>query len=89
VWDCSGTPSVNLTAPSTSNCGACPSQYDGILIYQDPNDKNANTMGGTTTYSLNGLVVLWGLNMKGTDTLSLQGIAGFGTSPLKNATLVE
>ena len=45
AWSCSGTPSVDLTAPSASNCASCSSQYYGILIYQDPNDQNADTMG--------------------------------------------
>jgi Putative Flp pilus-assembly TadE/G-like len=91
VWDCSGTPNVDLTAPTASNCPACPSQYDGVLIYQDPNDQNTDTMGGTNTYSLNGLVVIWGLSMNGTDTLSLQGTAGLppGEGPAAVATLVE
>jgi hypothetical protein len=83
-WQCSGTPSVNLTAPSA------PSPYAGILIYQDPSDHASNTVTGTSnTGGYGGLVVLWGLTMKGTDTLTLGGTAGFGTSVIKNAVLVE
>lgn len=35
-----GNVTVNLTAPSASNCPSCPTQYDGVLFYQDPTDTN-------------------------------------------------
>jgi putative Flp pilus-assembly TadE/G-like protein len=39
-------PDINLTAPSAINCPACPAEYDGILMYQDPNDTSSPTIGG-------------------------------------------
>jgi hypothetical protein len=45
-WNCTGTGVMHLTAPSPSNCAACASQYDGILMYQDPNDTNGPSLGG-------------------------------------------
>jgi Flp pilus assembly protein TadG len=38
--NCAGSAQINLTAPTAANCPACPSQYDSILMYQDPNDTN-------------------------------------------------
>lgn len=38
--NCQGTNSINLTAPSADNCPSCPTQYYGILMYQDPNDTD-------------------------------------------------
>jgi hypothetical protein len=55
-----GTPTVNLTAPTASNCAACPSQYDGILMYQDPADPNVGphpngpNIGGNAGSTYNG-----------------------------------
>jgi hypothetical protein len=49
-----GTPTVNLTAPSPTNCAACPAQYDGILMYQDPADTSGPTIGGNTGSSYDG-----------------------------------
>jgi hypothetical protein len=94
TFDCAGNSSVTLTAPSASNCPACPSQYDGILIYQNPtNDQNADTLSGGGNSNPDegyyGLVVLWGLTLNGNDSLLLHGTAGFGAGPLKNAILVE
>jgi Flp pilus assembly protein TadG len=39
-------PDINLTAPDSTNCPSCASEYDGILMYQDPNDTNAPSLGG-------------------------------------------
>jgi hypothetical protein len=46
TWSCTGTGVMNLTAPSPSNCPVCASQYDGILMYQDPGDTNGPSLGG-------------------------------------------
>jgi Putative Flp pilus-assembly TadE/G-like len=94
TFDCSGDSSVGLTAPTSSNCPACPSQFDGILMYQDPKtDQNADTLSGgghsNPDEGYNGLVVIWGLTMNGNDRAILGGTAGFGTSVIKNAILVE
>jgi hypothetical protein len=56
TWDCSGNDTINFTAPSPSNCASCPSQYDGILIYQDPNDTNGPTLGGNTGSTYTGVL---------------------------------
>jgi Flp pilus assembly protein TadG len=94
TFDCSGNSSVSLTAPSSANCPSCPSQFDGILMYQDPKtDQNADTLpGGGNSIpdeGYNGLVVLWGLTVKGNDEVTLGGFAGLGSSGYQNATLVE
>lgn len=94
TFDCSGTPSITLTAPTASNCPSCPSQYDGVLIYQDPKtDKNLDTLSGggnsNPDQGYYGLVVIWGLTMNGNDSLSLHGTSSFGTAVVKNAILVE
>ena len=47
-------PDINLTAPSASNCAACPSEYYGISFYQDPNDTNAPSLGGDNSSHFNG-----------------------------------
>ncbi len=53
TFNCGGTASVSLTAPSATNCPACPSQFDGILMYQDPaTDQNSKA----TTYREAGMV---------------------------------
>ena len=49
-------PDLQLTAPSPTNCAACPSQYDGILFYQDPNDTNPPSLGGDNNTTLNGVL---------------------------------
>jgi hypothetical protein len=60
--DMTGTPTINLTAPNSANCSACPSDYYGILMYQDPNDTNVGpapngpTLGGDTGSSFNGVL---------------------------------
>ena len=94
TWTCSGNTSVTLTAPSASNCPACPSQDYGILMYQDPtNDQNADTLSGggnsTPDEGYNGLVVIWGLTMNGNDLLTLGGVSGYGMTAIKDAVLVE
>lgn len=33
-----------LVAPSSSNCSMCPSQYDGILLWEDPNDTSTGNL---------------------------------------------
>lgn len=54
--NCEGNDTIDLTAPSPTNCSSCPSEYDGILMYQDPNDTNTNgpELGGNTGSSYNG-----------------------------------
>jgi hypothetical protein len=60
--DMTGTPTINLTAPNAANCPACPSEYTGILMYQDPNDTNVGPspngprLGGDTGSSFNGVL---------------------------------
>ena len=49
-------PDLQLTAPSASTCPSCPSQYDGILFYQDPTDTNAPSLGGDNNTTLNGVL---------------------------------
>ncbi len=56
TWNCQGNDNINLTAPTASNCPACAAQYDGILIYQDPADTNAASLGGNTGSSYNGVL---------------------------------
>jgi len=46
TFNCAGTGNVNLVGPSPSNCPSCPSEYDGMVMYQDPNDTNGPTLGG-------------------------------------------
>lgn len=48
--NCEGNDTIELTAPSPTNCPSCPSEYDGILMYQDPNDTNTQgpELGGNT-----------------------------------------
>jgi len=97
VFNCSGTASVSLTGPSATNCPSCPSQVDGILMYQDPTtDQNPNNIlagGGNAVpdEGYNGLVVLWGLAMTGNDLAIFGGASGLGTAGYQsaNATLVE
>jgi hypothetical protein len=49
-------PDINLTAPTSTNCPACPSQYDGILMDQDPNDTNAPSLGGDDSSNFLGIL---------------------------------
>ena len=48
TWNCTGNDTISLTAPSPTNCAACPTQYDGILMYQDPNSPSGPSLGGNT-----------------------------------------
>jgi Flp pilus assembly protein TadG len=65
--NCTGSENINLTAPTPSNCPACPSQYDGVLMYQDradtatgignacpPGSAIGPQLGGNTGSSYNG-----------------------------------
>jgi Putative Flp pilus-assembly TadE/G-like len=56
--NCQGNDTLELTAPSPTNCAACPSEYDGILMYQDPNDTNTTGpgLGGNTGSFLDGVL---------------------------------
>jgi Flp pilus assembly protein TadG len=53
-----GTPTITLTAPTAGNCTACASQYDGILMYQDPADTNTTgpSLGGNSGSQYNGVL---------------------------------
>ena len=85
-----GTPTVQLTAPSTG-------PYGGILFYQDPADTAGPTLGGNTGSSYNGIlyfpsanltffgnsttfsvgiVIADAITLSGNPTLNLQGQAG-------------
>jgi hypothetical protein len=89
-WSCAGTPSVTLTPPSASSCPACSSTYYGILIYEDPSDHNVLQMSGTSNLGgYGGLIDVYGIAVNGTDTLTLSGTAGYGTTAVKNTVLVE
>ena len=55
-WDCSGNDTVNFTAPSPTNCPACPSEDDGILIYQDPADTATDSLGGNVGSTFGGAI---------------------------------
>jgi hypothetical protein len=94
TFDCGGTASVSLTAPSATNCPSCPSQVDGILMYQDPTtDQKLDTLGGgghaAPDEGYYGLVVLWGLTMHGNDLAILGGASGLGTPGYQTPTFVE
>jgi Flp pilus assembly protein TadG len=67
--NCNGNANVNLTAPTASNCPSCPSQLDGVLMYQDPNDTSTGvgnacppgssvgpSLGGNAGSSYNGIL---------------------------------
>jgi hypothetical protein len=54
TYNCTGNDTVNLTAPSSTNCPSCPSQYDGILMYQDPNDTQGPSIGGNVGSTFGG-----------------------------------
>jgi hypothetical protein len=71
-----GTPNITLTAPSPSNCPACPAQYDGILMYQDATDTNTGIgscppagaqkgpeLGGNSGSSFNGVLYFPGAQL--------------------------
>ena len=100
-----GTPTVNLTAPSSG-------QYAGILFYQDPNDTVGPVITGNASSTYDGvlyfptanvtfqgnssigdvaIVIADALTLSGHPTVNLQGIAGLpsGVSVITNAVLVE
>jgi hypothetical protein len=67
--NCTGSENINLTAPTPGNCPSCPSQLDGILMYQDPADPTNGVgnacppgasqgpqLGGNTGSSYNGVL---------------------------------
>jgi hypothetical protein len=90
AWGGSGTEQVTLTPP------VAPSPYAGVLIYQNPagcdtscDDELAGGGNAIPNAGFSGLVVIWGLSLKGTDKLYMNGTAGYGVSLLKNAVLVE
>ena len=56
VWNCSGGNTTTLTAPSPANCSFCASQYDGVLIYQDPSDTSQPSIGGNVGSFFNGVL---------------------------------
>jgi hypothetical protein len=97
TFNCGGNASVSLTAPSATNCPAsvCPSQFDGILMYQDPSDQQLDDLAGGGNSAPDagyyGLVVIWGLKMVGNDLAIFGGASGLGTPGYEsaNATLVE
>jgi Flp pilus assembly protein TadG len=47
TWNCAGNDNISLTAPSATNCPACATQYDGILMFQDPSDTSGASIGGS------------------------------------------
>lgn len=55
TWQTNGTPQINLTAPSSGT-------YQGILMFQDPNDTNIGpnpngpTLGGNNTSTYSGIL---------------------------------
>jgi hypothetical protein len=100
-----GTPTVNLTAPSSG-------QYAGILFYQDPNDTVGPMITGNASSTYDGvlyfptanvtfqgnssigdvaIVIADALTLSGHPTVNLQGVAGLpsGVSVITNAMLVE
>lgn len=95
TFNCAGTSSLSLTAPSPTNCPSCPSWSDDILMYQDPKtDQQTDTLSGggnsVPDEGYFGLVAIWGLNVNGNDEVFLGGTSGLGgTLPVKNAVLVE
>jgi len=56
TWNCTGNDTITLTAPSATNCTACAAQYDGILMYQDPNYPSGPSLGGNTGSSYDGVL---------------------------------
>jgi Putative Flp pilus-assembly TadE/G-like len=95
AFNCAGNASVSLTGPSATNCPSCPSQVDGILMYQNPTDQSLDDLSGGGNSAPDegyyGLIVLWGLSMNGNDLAILGGASGLGTPGYEsaNATLVE
>jgi hypothetical protein len=49
-------PDIQLTAPTPTNCPACPPATDGTLFYQDANDTNPPSFGGDNNTTLYGVL---------------------------------
>lgn len=56
TYNCVGNVITNLVAPSPTNCPSCPSEYDGMLMYQNPNDTNGPSVGGNSTENYAGVL---------------------------------
>jgi len=56
TFNCQGNDTINLTAPTASNCSSCPSQYDGILMYQEVGNTNGPSVGGNVGSQYNGVL---------------------------------
>ncbi|HKF52521.1 MAG TPA: pilus assembly protein TadG-related protein [Candidatus Acidoferrales bacterium] len=56
TFNCTGNDTINLVGPSSSTCPSCPSEYDGILMYQDPNDTVGPSLGGNTGANYQGVL---------------------------------
>jgi len=56
TFNCQGNDTLNLTAPTASNCSSCPSQYDGILMYQEVGNTNGPSIGGNVGSQYNGVL---------------------------------
>jgi hypothetical protein len=56
TFNCQGNDTLNLTAPTASNCSSCPSQYDGILMYQEVGNTNGPSVGGNVGSQYNGVL---------------------------------
>jgi Flp pilus assembly protein TadG len=54
TYNCQGNDNVTLTAPTASNCPSCPTQYDGILMYQQSGNTNGPSIGGNVGSQFNG-----------------------------------
>lgn len=63
TYNCVGNVTTNLVAPSPSNCPSCPSEYDGMLMYQDPNDASGSSVGGNTTENYAGVMYFPGAEL--------------------------
>lgn len=56
TYSCSGNDNVNLTAPTATNCASCPSQDDGVLMYQQAGNTNGPSIGGNNGSQFNGVL---------------------------------
>lgn len=91
TYNCVGNVTTNLVAPSPSNCPSCPSEYDGMLMYQDPNDTTGPSVGGDNTENYAGVLYFPGTqltffgNSGSTDTAMVVAQAfGFSGHPTVN-----
>ena len=105
TYDCRGTGTIQLTAPSSGT-------YAGVLFYQDPNDTIGPSIGGNDSSYFDGalyfpksqvtffgnsvsynvaIVVADAFALSGNPTVNLQGAAGLpaGVNLITNAVLVE